>query len=120
MNPPDAAEGNMEDSEPPVAELMQGDLDGARREQYFDDLARCTEVREVLVRHRPGEQVGDGGGTTLEMAREDVARGAVSGVQVRYLYDGIEWLDTLLVRGGGGRLVRMQVSPTGWGEAKIG
>jgi hypothetical protein len=98
-----------EEVQGPLPELMQGDLDDGHRDRYFADLAACAQILEVGVRRAVREQVPAGGGMGLDAARELLCRGEASGMQVRYRYVGEEWLDTLLARGGGWRLVRMRV-----------
>ena len=94
----------------PLPELMQGDMDHGYRDRYFADLAACAQILEVGVRRAVREHAPAGGGMGLEAARELLCRGEASGLQVRYRYAGEEWLDTLMARGSGWRLVRMRAA----------
>ena len=90
-----------------LPELTEAVLDEATLDQLFLDIAACTRLLEVTVKlhptsFAPQERV------TLADARALIAARAVRGVQVRYLYDGGEWCDTLIVGGQGVRVVRIR------------
>ncbi len=93
---------------PPLPQLTEGLLDPATLEQLFADLDACTEVLEVLTKQGPQDRVTGTGRPSLAEAHDLLLGGGVRGVQIRYRYQEEEWLDTLLVRPAGTRLVRMR------------
>ncbi len=96
------------DPRPPLPELTQAVMDPALLGQYFEDLARCTEVLAILPKMAPQARALAEGGWTLSDARTGLLEAKVRGVQIRYRYDGAEWWDTLLCQPGGVRIVRMR------------
>jgi hypothetical protein len=87
--------------------LQQAELDAATLEQLFSDLATCTRVLAVQPRRAVRSLVPEAG-VNLAEARAGLADGTLRGVQVRYVYEGREWHDTLLPLGPGRtRLVRI-------------
>ena len=93
---------------PPVPPMWQADLDAGALEQLFADLTAAAEVLSVrgkggAGRHASAEPL------TLASARERLASGGIAGVQIRYRFEGREWIDTLLRVGRGCRLVRCRV-----------
>jgi hypothetical protein len=90
-----------------LPELTQAVLDQTTLDRLFDDIAGCTRLLDVTVklsanRMVPQERV------TLEEARALLDARAVRGVQLRYLYDGGEWWDTLIATPDGVRVVRIR------------
>lgn len=97
-----------EEPSPPLPELTEGLLDPATLERLFADLEACAEVLEVLTKLGPQERVTGSVRPSLAEAHDLLRAGGVRGVQIRYRYQGQEWLDTLLVRPAGTLLVRIQ------------
>jgi hypothetical protein len=90
-----------------LPELQQAALDPATLEQLFSDIARCTDVIEVLPKFAAHGRVGDAG-LSLEDGRQLLLGGQLRALQIRYVYDGSQWWDTLMSREGQIRLVRIQ------------
>ncbi|GDX80743.1 hypothetical protein LBMAG42_25540 [Deltaproteobacteria bacterium] len=90
-----------------LPELTVGALDAPTLAALFDDLNAHATVLDVItkggpVQHSAGTQV------PLREAQALLAEGRVRGVQVRYVWQGDEWRDTLLAAADGVRLVRMK------------
>lgn len=97
----------MSDEEPgKLPELHEADLDAETIEAYFRDLQACAEVFAVIPKMGPGYispsivELGNG----YELLRS----GQVLGLQIRYNFEGAEWWDTLMVREGTVRMVRIE------------
>lgn len=90
-----------------MPQLLGGELDSASLGQLFDDLTSCADIDRVQVRSREGGRKDDRLTTLLE-ARDLIGGGCVSMVQIRYRYQDEVWCDTLLVRDGRVRLVRVK------------
>ena len=89
---------------PELPELAQGMLDAAGLEALFRDLAACAIVEELQV--KGGAQAYATGAGTLEGAWAALEHGGARGVQLRYRFQGQDWVDTILRAGNGWRLVR--------------
>jgi len=99
--------GSGSGSELVLPELTTGVLDGETLSRLLADLGSCTEVLEVQV--KGGAEVrARAGALGLQEAGALLLSGGVRGVQVRYLYEGAVWCDTLIGGGAGIRLVRMK------------
>lgn len=96
---------------PPVPPMWQAGLDAAALEQLFADLIASAEVLSVQGKVGAGRYASDEP-LTPASARERLARGEITGVQLRYRYDGQEWVDTLLRVADAFRLVRCRISPS--------
>lgn len=94
-------------SDGPMPQLLGGELDATNLRQLFDDLASCAKIDRVQVRSHEGGRPDDRLTTLLE-ARDLIEGGSASMVQIRYRYQDEAWCDTLLVRDGRVRLVRVQ------------
>ena len=90
-----------------MPELTQARLDPATLDQLFVDIATCTKVIDVTAKLAPTQMVPQQR-LTLDDAQELVRTRGVRGVQIRYLYDGSEWWDTIIVNGDEVRVVRIQ------------
>lgn len=89
----------------PLPPLTQALLDAPTLAALFADLAEHADVLDVITkgaprRHAAAEVI------SLDAAREALNHGVA--VQVRYRWDGAEWLDTLMPSGAGARIVRIQ------------
>jgi|AntDeeMinimDraft_5_1070356.scaffolds.fasta_scaffold28716_2 hypothetical protein len=87
-------------------DLNQGVLDEATLRQYFEDLAHA-EVFAVMVKGGP-ERYANESAVELGTARELFDGELCHGIQVRYLWQGDEWWDTLFRTAGGVKLVRIK------------
>ena len=94
---------------PPVPPMWQAELDRDTLDRLFADLTADAEILSVRGKGAPG-QYASTDPLTLTTARDRFDTGSLTGVQIRYRYDGREWTDTLLRVPGGYRLVRCQVS----------
>lgn len=90
-----------------LPDLQQAALDSATLAQLFSDIARCTEVVEVLPKFAAHGRVGEAG-ISLEEGRQLLMAGQLRALQIRYIYDGSQWWDTLMSRHGQVHLVRIQ------------
>ena len=94
---------------PDLPELQEGLLWSSEVQAFFSDLAARAEVIGIVT--KGGEMIrAEAGPITLEQAQASLASRTVHGVQVRYLFEGREWCDTLLWVGEQVRLIRLDVS----------
>lgn len=92
----------------PLPELHDAVLDRATLHQLALDLESCARVLDV--RTKGGRTArADAAPVDLREALAALESGGVFAVQVRYLYEGAEWRDTLMRAPAGVRLVRMQI-----------
>lgn len=89
-----------------LPELQEADLDAETVEAYFRDLSECAEIIAVVPKMGPGYVSPSTVG--LEDGYGLLRSGQVLGLQIRYRFDGAEWWDTLMVRNGVVRLVRIE------------
>lgn len=96
-----------------LPQLQQTVLDELTLDQLLFDIAGIGEQIEVSFKGGPLQHAtpSPDPGQGLLQARAALMEGTVLGVQIRYSYQGLRWLDTLLRASGGVRLVRMQVEP---------
>ena len=92
---------------PPLPELHQGELDEPGLRQLFQDLEHHAEVLSVNAKSTSTatagrERLSTADGLALLLHRAGTA------LQVRYRHDGAEWIDTLMERPAGWRIVRMR------------
>jgi hypothetical protein len=98
-----------------LPEMVPAALDGTAVESLFDELAFETTVLEIRLR-APDSAAREGDPRTapnLRVARDAILSGRASGVQLRYVHEGIEWWDTLMrtSREGDFRVVRVKKPP---------
>jgi hypothetical protein len=93
---------------PPVPPLWQADFDEAALEQLFVDLATAAEVLSVRGKVNP-VLAASPEPLDLGAARDQLFAGVLTGVQIRYRFDGHEWVDTVLRNGPTFRLIRCRV-----------
>lgn len=99
-NPPSPPKG--------MPELLEAVVDASLVARYFEDLARCAEVGEVIPKRAARERACVERPWTLEEAKTAILAGEVRGVQIRYRYAGEEWWDTLIAQENGVRMVRVR------------
>lgn len=98
----DSMEGGIRFPEMNDAMLSRDEVDA-----LFEDIGSLCRVHGILLKQSGREFVAaDDRPRTLDGAREALSEGRIRGVQIRYVYDGSEWWDTLMVMPGGIRLVR--------------
>jgi hypothetical protein len=107
MSPPES-KGRVLD----LPEMVPAALDGLAVESLFTELAFETTVLGILLR-APDSEISERGGASapnLRVAKDAILSGRASGVQLRYVHDGIEWWDTLMRTPGdkGFRVVRVK------------
>ncbi len=90
-----------------LPELSVGVLDAPTLAALFDDLERHAEVLDVITKGGPVQQTS-AANMPLRVAQTLLLTGGIRGVQIRYIWDGAEWRDTLLATREGVRLVRMK------------
>lgn len=88
-----------------VEGLFQGFLDAAGLARMADDLEAHADVLHMRARRRVNAR-DQPPLPSVRHALRAVADGDVAALQLRYVYDGQTWLDTLLARDGGARVVR--------------
>lgn len=93
---------------PPVPPMWQADLDAGAFEQLFADLTTSAEVLSIQGKAGAGRYAATEP-LTLASAHESLASREITGVQIRYRFEGCEWIDTLLRVGFVLRLVRCRV-----------
>lgn len=99
------------DEDFPLAQLTEADLDGETLRSLLRDWLECTEVLEITVKGGATQRAQSALQTLPELV-ELLQRGELRGVQVRYRWNGQEWLDTLLRAGQGVRVVRTSSGPS--------
>ncbi|MGI6454126.1 MAG: hypothetical protein ACOX5R_00700 [bacterium] len=89
-----------------LPQLYNSVLDEGQLFKLFQDIHACTDVLSVLSKPKPGQCV-----TRIHMdlnqAYQMLLSNEVRGVQIRYLYDRLEWWDTILVDGLHYKIVRI-------------
>lgn len=79
----------------------------------LESSARILEVRVQGGRTSLSAAVGQQGAASqvrLGTLQDELVRGVIRGVQIRYTHEGSDWIDTLLRRGPTLRLIRARVS----------
>ena len=97
-----------ENTTAPLPELHSGVLNQSQVWQLFSDIEHCTRLLEILPKHSAVAHVAERAGITMAQAMEMVAARSVRALQFRYLYEGAEWWDTLMIQGDQFRVVRIR------------
>ena len=100
------------DSATPLPDLHQGLLDSGTLEQYFSDLRQCAQVLEVRAKYA-SRQYASEAALTAEQAFELLLHKRAAGVQIRYVFEGDLWWDTIIPVAGGRRLTRIRPRDAG-------
>jgi hypothetical protein len=79
------------DSSQPLAELLQAIWPHEKVLALFSDLAAGAEVQHVQLRTKTSDST-----VTLADARAAFAYGDAIAIQVRYLFEGEHWSDTIM------------------------
>lgn len=90
---------------PPVPLMVEGVIDAATLRQLFADIQAAGTVLGVREKGGPTEYAG-GEAMPPAVALERLLAGAARAIQLRYLFDGHEWSDTILALPAGFRVVR--------------
>lgn len=90
----------------PLPELQDSLIDNATFHQYVDDLHHAAKVLDVRLKGHDAPRAQD---NTIDLARGFVLFEGkdVGGMQIKYLYEGLEWWDTLMWVGENIRLIRI-------------
>ena len=93
-----------------LPDLQQSVLDPGTLAALFLDLETCTEIIEIIPKAAAEGYVAEHTEITLSEAKDLLLSGQIRGLQIRYLYQGSQWWDTLLPAPGGEgfRIVRIQ------------
>ena len=102
--PPPGTESTQQQFQLPP--LHQSVLDQTTVEQLFRDIKQCTKIIEVVPKFGRGHV--DEQRISLEQAAQLLREKKVRAVQLRYLYDGSEWWDTLIPGPDGVKVVRIR------------
>lgn len=91
-----------------LPDVYQGDLDQSSYLALLEDLRALPQV-EVSVKAGARSFVPERATISLDAAREALEAGEIRAVQVRYVFEGAIWIDTIVRTPGTLRLVRVQV-----------
>lgn len=101
----------MSDAPAKLPELQQASLDAETLEALLRDLDELTQVFQVVAKpNTRGEATPSG--LTPESAVSMLLAEELRGVQIRYLYQGDEWWDTLIRTDSDIRLTRIRQTET--------
>jgi hypothetical protein len=95
----------MTDATAPMPDLQDQVIAWDVVDSLLDDIAATTRLFSVLVKSTAGA-MAEGAAPDLAAARQALTGGQA--VQLRYLYQGTEWWDTLIPCGDQVRIVRVQ------------
>lgn len=99
---PDDSFGPKPDELPPLTQAL---LTAGEVDRLFDDIAQhATDVALVT-------QTSRGSHDLLQVAKRQLMDGTIQRVQLRYVWDGASWIDTLDHRSNRIKLVRMRSQP---------
>jgi len=99
MSQPTFADG------PPVPLMVEGLIEAGTLRQLFAELSAAATILGVREKGGPTEYAG-GEAMPPAVALERLLTGTARATQIRYQFDGYEWTDTVLLVGGGYRVVR--------------
>lgn len=89
-----------------LPDVHEGELDEATLDALVGDILRETRVLSVLTKGG-AESLSEGATVALPDAVALLRAGRVRAVQVRYVFQGAHWTDTLLRGATGVRVVRI-------------
>lgn len=89
-------------------ELHQGLVDDATLDALANDLAACAELLEIRLKGG-ATRYSDDAPVDITEAVDALRQSRVRGVQLRYRYQGVVWVDTLVDTLAGIRLVRSRI-----------
>ncbi|WP_018969501.1 hypothetical protein [Rubritalea marina] len=105
---------NDQNVEPPAGsgidfpELFQGALEPQALERLIADIKVCTQILEVIPKYASTGYVDDSEKVDIDDAVQALVEGKLRGLQLRYLYEGDQWWDTLIRLPQGVKLVRVK------------
>ncbi|MCA9795273.1 MAG: hypothetical protein KC910_25865 [Candidatus Eremiobacteraeota bacterium] len=86
--------------------VTQGSLELSELEQFREALG-LTEILQISLKGAPLARA-EAGPPDLEQALAALAEGKIRAIQVRYLFEGDQWIDTLLREAEAVRVIRMK------------
>ena len=89
-----------------LPELHQAELGPETLEALFADLQTLTQILTVIPKATRGHIQPEY--ISLAQGRELILNGKLRGLQIRYMYDGDEWWDTLIITSNGIRITRIK------------
>lgn len=95
----------MTEANAPLPELQNEVISWETVDSLLDDIVATTRLFAVLVKSAAGA-MAESADRDLAAARRSLVGGQA--VQLRYLYDGAEWWDTLIPVGDAVRIVRVR------------
>lgn len=78
-----------------LAPLQSGELDDAMLTQVFRDIAQSAQLLSIMLKGG-AETMAEAGPPTLDGALKLLRDRSVRAVQVRYIFENIEWWDTFI------------------------
>jgi hypothetical protein len=90
---------------PPVPIMVEGVMQEAMLRQYFTDLQTCATIMEILEKNLLAT-TSVSTANDLNTLLHKLLNGETRRAQIRYLYDGVHWTDTLLASRRGFKVVR--------------
>ncbi len=93
-----------------LAQLHEALIDNQTLATLFDDLHAHARVLEVRLKASADYRTQPGN-VSLDHARAALLEGALRSAQIRYLFDGSEWRDTLIRMPAGWKIVRIDHTP---------
>jgi len=94
-----------------LPELNDTIIDPGTVQQLFSDVSQYTQLIEIILKQGPRDYATDQT-YTLEQARALFESNGARCVQLRYVYEGSQWWDTLISTPQGTRLVRIEHQPS--------
>lgn len=89
-------------------ELIEGEMDQAMLSQLVADITGCTELLEVIPKYSAQGYAPEQSDLDLTDAVDQLVKGELRGLQIRYNYQGNQWWDTLMRTPKGVKLVRVK------------
>jgi hypothetical protein len=97
----------MNEVDQPLPELFQSRIDEATLKELFTDLQAVATITSVRLK-RSAEVHADPGPVTLNSALAAFHSRTASGIQISYVYQGANWIDTLVLQDEAILLTRIQ------------
>src|SRR4029078_3365373 len=91
----------------PLPELWNGFIDKSTFSQFMDDLRQHARALRVRIKFDSMHMTSDSE-VNLTTAQKHLIDGSAHSIQVRYLFDGQAWCDTLLRTPCGIQLLRIR------------
>lgn len=103
---PDAAEPEA------GSDLYQAELTLDQLDALLRDLQSSAQIVSVTTRGSNRDRAsGPAGGESMDEAMDGLRRRTLGAVQIRYRFEGVNWVDTLTARGANYTLIRARHHP---------